>query len=233
MSDDRVGTAPTRICLVGATGMIGKAIIAAAARRSDIDLVAIARRPVALPAMADSAVSIGDTMQWPDLIAAANAEVMICALGTTRAKAGTPEAFAAIDRDLVLACGRAARSSGIGRMVVVSSVAADAHSRNLYLRTKGEMEEGLAALGFARLDVLRPAQLMGAREERRPLERLGQVAIRGLDIVLHGPLRRYHSIPSRDVAGAALALAATTTTGRFVHEHDAIVRAARSTKVAG
>ena len=46
----------------------------------------------------------------------------------------------------------------------------------LYPRTKGEVEAALAAMGFARLDILQPGLLIGPRAERRPVERFLQWA---------------------------------------------------------
>ena len=217
----------TRACLVGATGMIGTVTMARASGRDDVALAAVTRREVPYPPGARVELLVGPTTRWAGLIATARAEVLACALGTTRAKVGTPEAFRAIDRDLVLACGEAARAAGIGRMIVVSAVGANAASRHLYLRTKGEMEQGLSRLGFARLDILRPAQLLGQRAERRPLERVAQISMRGMDLFLRGWLRRYHSICARDVADAILNLAGRSEPGQFVHEYAAILGAAR------
>ena len=81
---------------------------------------------------------------------------------------------------------------------------------------------------FHRLDILRPGLLRGRRERGgRPLERLAILASPLSDLVFHGPRRRYRSIDARTVAAAALQLAREKAAGRFVHEHDAIVRAAR------
>ena len=43
---------------------------------------------------------------------------------------------------------------------------ASAKAGNFYLRTKGETEDGLRALGFERLDILRPGLLTGERPYR-------------------------------------------------------------------
>ena len=88
----------------------------------------------------------------------------VCCLGTTIAVAGSPQAFRAVDFDAVLAFAQAARAAGVVRFAVVSSLGAEAHSRTLYSRTKGEMEAAVATLGFSSLVVARPSLLAGDRE---------------------------------------------------------------------
>ena len=63
--------------------------------------------------------------------------------------------------------------------------------------------------------------------DRRPLERLAMLASPLADLLLHGDKRRYRSIDARTVAAAALQLTREKAAGRFVHENDSILRAAR------
>jgi uncharacterized protein YbjT (DUF2867 family) len=217
-----------RICLVGASGLVGSAVIEESIGRTDLRIIGVARREVALPKGARLEILLGDRAQWPVLIEAAHADVLVCALGTTRKTAGSDEAFRAVDHDLVLETARAARLAGIERMILVSSVGADPESGNLYLRTKGEVENALGELGFARLDILRPGLLRGKREEDRPLERAGQVVAPLADIlVFHARLRRFRSIAAVRLAQVILTLSGETVPGRFVHEHDSMVEILR------
>jgi len=218
-----------RICLVGATGLVGRTLIEGGVSRSDVRIVGVSRREMPLPYGARMELLVADTTGWDEAIAAARADVLVCALGTTMREAGSQEAFRAVDHDLVLACARAARSAGIERMIAVSSVGADRGSSNFYLRTKGEVEEALAKLGFARLDILRPGMIRGARGASRPLERAGQILSPVADLLLHGKYRRYRSAKATTLAQAIFALVHARPAGRFVHEHDAIRRLVRGT----
>ena len=219
---------PVRIALVGATGLVGQALIRAAVGRSDIRLVAIARREVPLPPGARMEVLVAEPKGWGDAIAAANADAVVCALGTTiRRVGGDQQAFRAVDHDLVLAVGRAAKTAGVRQFIVVSSVAPYLSTKNFYLRTKGEVEQALAKLGLTRLDIIRPGLLRGQRGERRPAEKLAMFAAPLADLVLHGGYRKYRSVRDSVVARALIGLAKEKPAGRFVHEYDAIQRAAR------
>jgi uncharacterized protein YbjT (DUF2867 family) len=219
---------PTRIALVGASGLIGQSLIRLGVGRADFRVIAIARREVPLPPGARMEVLVADPAGWGDAIAAANADVLVCALGSTWKKSGKDEAaFRAVDLDLVLACGKAAKAAKIRQMIAISSVGADISSKNFYLRVKGEAEQALGRLGIPRLDILRPGLLRGPREESRPAERLGMIASPLTDLLLHGQYRKYRSIRAEAVAQAVVGLTREAMAGRFVFEHDAIVRAAR------
>lgn len=219
---------PTRIALVGATGLVGQAILRLAVGREDLRLVGIARREVPLPPGARMEVFVSEPAKWGDVLEAVEPDVLVCALGTTLAKAGGDrDAFRAVDQSLVIDTARAALAAGVQRMVAVSSVGADRHSRNFYLGVKGETEAGLSKVGFHRLDVLRPGLLVGARSaDRRPAERLAILASPVTDLMLHGRYRQYRSVKAEVVASAALALAMRKTRGRYFHDNDAIARAA-------
>ena len=217
-----------RICLVGATGMVGMEMIEQAISRSDIRVVGVARREASLPPGARMEMLLADPANWDDAIAASGAKVLVCALGTTRAKVqGEAAAFRAVDYDLVLQCAKAAKASGIDHMILISSAGASIASGNLYLRTKGEIEDALAKLHFRRLDILRPGLIRGHRDERRPLEKVAMTASPLADLFLIGGRRKYRSIPVATLAQAVFALAREKPGGRFVHEYDAMLYAIR------
>jgi uncharacterized protein YbjT (DUF2867 family) len=220
---------PLRVCLVGATGLVGWQLIEKAVGHTGLRIVAIARREVRLPPGARMTLVVAELAEWTEAITKAKANVLVCALGTTWRKAGKDEAaFRAVDFDLVLACAREAKAAGTQHMIVVSSVGADANSRNFFLRVKGETEAALGKLGFRRLDILRPGLLRGPRgDDRRIGERLAIRLSPLCDILLHGKRRRYRSIHASQVALAIIALAKEKAAGRFFHDNDAMLYALR------
>lgn len=210
--------------IVGATGLIGRAVID---RFGDEAVTVLARRDVeSLPS--HHIERIAPTESWPDVIAAEKPVVLVCCLGTTIRQAGSQEAFRAVDHDLVIAAARAAKLAGTPHMILVSSVGAAAKSGNFYLRTKGETEDGLRALGFGRLDLIRPGLLRGDRPGPQRLgEGIATIAAPLTDALLHGSFRRYRSISGDTVAAAIVALARRGAAGQggsgvHIHENDAI-----------
>ena len=138
-------------------------------------------------------------------------------LGTTIRAAGSREAFIAVDRELVLRLAQLAFEHGARHALMVSSIGASRQSGNFYLRVKGEVEDALAKIGFARIDLIQPGLLIGPRAERRPAERLMQAAAPLADVLMQGGLRRYRSIAADDVAAAMQSLLAESAPGIFTH----------------
>ncbi|MGQ3100904.1 MAG: NAD-dependent dehydratase [Sphingopyxis solisilvae] len=205
--------------IVGATGLIGRAVIDAFGDRS---VTIVTRRSVEGVAPHHSE-RVAPPENWPDIIAAEKPAVLICCLGTTIRQAGSQAAFRAVDHDLILAAARGARQGGTAHMIVVSSVGASAKAGNFYLRTKGETEDGLRALGFERLDLIRPGLLLGDRPGPPRLgEGLATIAAPLADALLHGSFRRYRSIQGAMVAAAIVNLAGQVGSGVYIHENDAI-----------
>jgi uncharacterized protein YbjT (DUF2867 family) len=200
----------TDIVIFGATGLVGGAVLARFAGR---DVVAVGRRAVA----GGRAVPVDG---WPKVIAEMAPTIVISALGTTIRAAGSQAAFAAVDCDAVLAVARAAKESGARQFVTVSSVGADAAASNFYLKTKGETEAGLRALGFERLDVMRPGLLLGDRDgPMRPMERLAAMLSPLTNVLTPRSLDRYRAIAADDVAAAIVAVVGRREGGMFVHHN--------------
>ncbi|WP_225206390.1 NAD(P)H-binding protein [Novosphingobium huizhouense] len=210
-----------RVMLVGATGLVGREVIAACARRPDIALSGLARRELAMPQGARIELLLADPSHWPQAIAETRPPTLVVALGTTiKAQGGDRAKFRAVDHDLVLTCATAAKAAGTRQLILVSSVGAALSSRNFYLSVKGEVEERLAQLHFARFDILRPGLLRGKREgPPRPAERLGMLASPLVDPLLLGNLARFRSVRARDLAQVIVALVGARPDGRFIHHY--------------
>lgn len=226
---------PLRIALIGSTGLIGRKVIESCIGRSDVRLIALARREVSLPNGARMELVVADPANWGAVIDAVRPDALICALGTTWKRAGKDEAaFRSVDQHLVIETTLAAHRAKVRQMVSVSALGADARSKNFYLRVKGEVERELSSIGFKRLDILRPGLLRGARvDDRRPLESLGQMVAPLIQPFMVGKWKPYHPISAEVVARAALGLVARKAPGRFTHEYEGICRAAREWSKSG
>lgn len=218
-----------RMAVIGATGLIGRTLIERAVGMPGVRLAAIARRRIELPKRARMEMFVAEPRYWDDVIQTIRPDVIVSALGTTRKKAGNDEAaFRAVDLDLPLHLARVAKAAGVRQYISVSSAGADRFNRNFYLRTKGELEDELGKVRLGRLDLLRPGLLRGAREDDpRPAERLAMIASPLIDLALQGKYRKFRSISADQLVDAIFHLAREKANGRFIHEHDAILRAAQ------
>lgn len=217
-----------RLLVLGATGLVGRRTIERAAFDPAKRLLAIARREISPPADGRVETIMADPCEWERAIASLAPHAVVCALGTTWRKAGEDEAaFRAVDQNLVLRCAHAALEAGTRQFMLVSSVGADRHSKNFYLRVKGEVEDQLGALKFERVDIVRPGLLRGPREaDRRVKERVAIMASPVIDLFLHGKAARFRSIDASVVADGLLGLSFEKAAGRFHHDNQAIRRMA-------
>ena len=208
-----------RIAMIGATGLIGQALAPRLA--VDHDLLLVGRRPAGV-ALAEERLAPMD--EWSALLAGEAIDVAISTLGTTIRQAGNWEAFRAVDATAVLRFARAARAAGARQMLSVSSVGANAGARNKYLAMKGAAEDGLAALGFERLDIIRPGLLRGDRgDDRRLGERIGSAISPVANLLLRGRLDRFAAIDAERVAAGIAAVVGAKGNGRRVHFNREII----------
>lgn len=202
----------TTLLIAGATGLVGgRALTLALADPRITRVIAPTRRPI--PARdkldnprLDDLIGRADDAAW-------RVDGAICALGTTRAKAGSAAAFRAVDHDLVLAVARRLREAGVDRFALVSALGADPRSPFLYPRTKGEVERAIEALGFPSLTILRPGFLDGKRAEQRPMEQAVGKLLRFISPVLPRVAR---VTPVANVAGQLIAAAVGGEPGTHV-----------------
>ena len=113
--------------------------------------------------------------------------------------------------------------SGVLAKHHVELIGANARASSVYLRTKGEMEEGVAAAALRAIYILRPSLLRAERQEVRPAERYGNRALEIIEPVMIGPLRKYRAVPTKTLASAMLACAKAAEPGVHIVESDAIL----------
>ncbi len=205
------------ILLAGGTGVIGQALLDQAGNAHNI--ITVGRRPTKRATQE----IVADFTNLPPL---PPAETAICALGTTIGKAGSQEAFHAVDYGAVVSFAQAARTAGTWHFLVVTAVGADPSSAVFYSRVKGEVERDLQSLGFDRLDIMQPGLLRGPRSETRPVESLLKAIAPLTDLAMQGTWRRYRSVHVSAVARSLLRACEHTAPGVFIHQFDDIRRLA-------
>lgn len=196
---------PRKVVLAGATGLVGRELLAGLLADDTVGSVQVlARRP--LPQAFERAgrleLQLVDFAALPPL---APADEVYLALGTTIKVAGSQAAFRAVDFDANLAVARAALAAGATRCGLVSAMGADARSAVFYSRVKGELEAALSAMPWQCLVLARPSLLVGDRQALgqppRRGEQLGDALGRWL-----GPMvpRNYRPIAANRVARSLL-----------------------------
>ena len=203
-----------RILLVGATGLVGSHVLARLLADDRVAaVVAPTRHPLATHVKLEN--PIVDFAKLPVDAEWWAVDGAICTLGTTRAKAGSDQAFRQVDHDYPLAVARLARDRGAARFALNSSMGADASSRLLYPRTKGEVEQAIRALAYASLTIVRPGLIGGTREEFRAGERIASAVLGALAPLLP---RRYRISPATAIADALIDAAINGAPGIHIVE---------------
>jgi len=200
--------------IAGGSGLVGAHLLTLLLEDAEFGkVISLGRRQLDI----QSSKLVQQTVDFAALDAAGLAapEVAFCALGTTIGKAGSQQAFRAVDHDAVLAFARAALAAGARCFVLVSSLGADAESRIFYNRVKGETEAELRTLGFVSLLIAQPSLLLGDRAESRPAERAMIVASRFLGSALKPFASR--PIEAHVVARALLVMARDAAPGARVY----------------
>lgn len=201
------------IVLLGASGLVGSHVLPRLLAHPQVSgVVAPVRRPLPHSAPGLAPVMV-DFEQLPAQAPWWQADALICALGTTRAQAGSAAALRRVDHDYPLQAAALARAAGTRCLVLVSATGANAASPLHYNRVKGELEDGLRAQGWPSLVLVRPGLIGGQRATRRPLEHAAGVVLGAL-----GPLlpRRWRISPAAHIAAAVVDAALAAPPGETV-----------------
>lgn len=162
----------SRILIAGSTGLVGRQVLERLLADDRFTrVVAPTRRPLeSHTKLVNPIVDFADLpldAPWWEVDAA------ISTLGTTLGQAGSRMAFRAIDHGYTLAIAEQVYARGAARFGLNSALGADPGSRSFYLRTKGQIERDIEAIGFASLVIVRPGLLGGERSTVRTAESIG------------------------------------------------------------
>jgi uncharacterized protein YbjT (DUF2867 family) len=147
---------------------------------------------------------------------------LFCCLGTTMKRAGSKEAFYKVDFTYAHQAAQMASRNGTERFLLVTSIGADPHSSNFYLRVKGEIEAAILKLPFTAIHIFRPSLLLGEREEVRLGEKIGMFSAKLFSFAFVGGLNKYRPIEAEVVAAAMIEIARRDLKGISIYESDEI-----------
>lgn len=188
--------------IFGVTGLTGKTILGQLLNDSRYSKIYIvSRRPTGHsdPKVEEILFDFKDFNSIPVL----KTDHVFSCMGTTIKKAGSQEAQQVIDRDYPIEIAKYAGKIGAEKLVCVSSVGTDINSGNFYLRTKGEMEEGVKK-HFPKAVFVRPSFIFGDREERRTGEKIGISIFKVINPLLLGGLSKYKGVDVSRIAKAMI-----------------------------
>ncbi len=224
-----------KVMLLGATGLTGGKVLEGLLARDEVSsVVTPVRRSLSLShaKLEQHEIDFDRLDEHGDLFAV---DAIVCCLGTTIKKAGSKEQFRKVDYGYPIKAAELGRAKGAKAFLLMSAIAASSSSTVFYNRVKGELEDGVKALGYPCVSIYQPSLLLGERQEHRSAEALGMKAMPLINRALIGPLEKFRGIEAATVARAMVnevcALAKDGTAGPVVrvHEYPDIVALARAT----
>ncbi len=138
-------------------------------------------------------------------------DTAICTLGVGEPSKVSREDFVRIDKLAVLDFATACKTAGIRHFQLLGSIGSDVNSRSFFLRTKGELEEGLKALAFERLSIFQPSMILTPENRYGVTQALTLWGWPKLDFLLTGSRTKYRGIK---VATLGRAIALNTRAGK-------------------
>lgn len=206
--------------VLGATGAVGKDLVEQLLKADAFERVDVfVRREVKVTSakLVSHIVDFQHPETWAGLL---TGDVLFSCLGTTIKAAGSQDAQWKVDYTYQFEAAKAARANGVKKLVLVSSVGADAKSRIFYSRMKGQLDEDVAKLGFPGCFILRPPSLIRKGSDRFG-EKAGVAILKGLNAI--GLMRSWKPMPTEEVAAAMIRLAEAGQPGTHIFDSQAIL----------
>ena len=209
--------------LAGASGLVGSALLDQLLQDADFEsVIVVVRAPLTITNKKLTTILV-DFEKIEEQTKDLSATHAFCCLGTTIKKAGSKEVQYHIDHDYVVAFAKACKQIGVQTFSVVSSVGADALSKNFYLNTKGRTDDDLTRIGFEKLIIVRPSLLLGNRKEFRLGEKIATLFMKLLSPLLVGSLKKYKGIKAETVARALIYNGKLEKEGVFVIDNNGLL----------
>jgi uncharacterized protein YbjT (DUF2867 family) len=206
--------------VIGSSGLIGSHLVIQLLSNPNFEKVIVFnRRPCLLlhPKIEEHIIDFNNLKAIEPYV---KGDVMFCTMGTTIKKAGSKEAFRLVDVVYPEQFAEMALHNQVKQFLIISSLGADLHSNNFYLKTKGEIETFLQNSAFKSVSILRPSLLLGDRKEFRLGEKIASYVLPVLSLFLIGPFKKYRAIEAKTVAKAMLEIALQNKSGFNIYPSD-------------
>lgn len=197
--------------LIGATGLVGKALLELLLKQEEYGKVVVfGRRSVDMQhlKLEEHIINFDAPKEWEALV---QGDVLFSSLGTTLARAGSKAAQYKVDYTYQYAFAAAAARNGVPVYVLVSAPYVKPDALVFYSKMKGELERDVRKLPFQSFTFIQPGLLFGSREVHRTGEAIAYIVLKVFNAV--GLFRGYRPVSGTTVAKAMIAAAGEAATG--------------------
>ncbi|MCB1190296.1 MAG: NAD(P)H-binding protein [Leptospiraceae bacterium] len=193
------------VVMLGATGAVGQQVVKTLINMPLTRLTLLGRRElegVTGHSVTQHLVDIHNPTSYQDFLI--GHKTAICTLGVGQPSKMSKSDFLKIDKDAVLKFATACKQAGIRHFELLSSVGANSSSFSFYLRTKGELEDGLRALNFELLSLFHPSMILTPTNRYGLSQQITLITWPLLSPMFIGALSKFRGI-NVDELGAAIA----------------------------
>jgi uncharacterized protein YbjT (DUF2867 family) len=193
------------VVILGASGAVGGHTLRQLLAMPEVGQVtSLGRRAldVTHPKLRHEVVDVLDPASYA--VHVAGHDAAICTFGVGEPSKSSREEFLRVDKQAVLDFAETCKRAGVRHFSLLSSVGVSARSKSFYLRSKGELEDGLRWLEFERLSLFHPSMILTPTNRYGASQAMVLALWPLLGPLLSGPLRKYRGIKV-DVLGNAIA----------------------------
>lgn len=199
--------------VIGSTGMVGRELIKQLCESSEFEqVISFVRRSSGFShsKLQEHVVNFDQPESWKELL---KGDVLFSCMGTTLAAAGSKASQYKVDYTYQYETARMAAENNVPVYVLVSSTGANANSALFYPKIKGQLDEAALKLGFKSVQILRPGQLYGKRQQKRSAELFAVKMMFAINKL--GLFKKYKPIHASEVAKAMISAAKRTGSNIF------------------
>ena len=207
--------------IAGSTGLIGQELIKHLSEDNRYDKILALTRKAKASDLPKVKYVVVDFDRLPLYQKEIKGDDAFCALGTTRQKAGSKEAFYKVDYTYVWEFGKIMAQNEAQSFTLVSAMGADKDSFFYYSEVKGKIEAAISQLDFEKITIVRPSLLLGDREEERFGEGIAQTFSKLLNPIIPA---KYEGIEVSQVAKAMIVAANNEKKGLEIIENDELLK---------
>lgn len=198
--------------VLGATGLVGRALVNQLCQDERYEkITCLVRAPLSqsdyfdpMKKIAPLVIDFDDLQDYQGYF---TVDHVYCCLGTTLKQAGSKKAFRRVDFEFVHVSAQLARAQRAGSFVWISSINANAKSKNFYLRVKGELENAILTMPqLNNAAAVRPPLLDGERNIHRAGESFALKVLNAIGPVMRGPFAKYRPVRPQQVANQMIGL---------------------------
>lgn len=208
-----------RAVVFGASGFVGRFLVDLLLKSPNYDRVTVVVRKDSGLKHPKLVTLVADFHSLDKVADQIEADEVFITLGTTKKKTPDLKEYYQVDHDYPVRAATIGKDRGARSVFLLTAVGANDQSGVFYIRTKGEVERDVIAVGLEETHIFQPSMILGERKEFRLLERI----VMGTWPVADGLLRllgasKYRGIKGEDIARAMVA--AADQTGRSVHRYE-------------